>query len=89
MNDEVVCDLDSTPHEEATRCINPRRARPVRFAWSAQMNDVIGGWIVTRRGKPLSEHNGMDELRDIICETVEEGSARLIAVLLNDHEGRF
>lgn len=56
--------------------------------WSAQVNDLIGGWIVTTYPHPLSEH---DHRRDgdlskrgvIACECVDRAYAILIAKLLN------
>lgn len=57
--------------------------------WSAQVNDLIGGWIVTDRAIPMSQHDfnkeGFDPSKRgyVIAECMTETDARLIANLLN------
>lgn len=57
-------------------------------AWSAQVNDLVGGWIVTTYPYPASDHvfNDIDSLKHgyIIAECMMEEDARRIAQLLNE-----
>lgn len=63
--------------------------------WTAQVNDTVGGFIVTDYPYPLSEHNHRpdgDPYADptkrsyIIAEFALQKDAELIAKLLNEHE---
>lgn len=49
--------------------------------WSAEPNDLIGGWIVTNSGKPASETNPSENY--IIAECYSKEDAAVIARLLN------
>lgn len=60
--------------------------------WSAQVNDLVGGWIVTSHPHPLSEHDlrpdGDSTKRGVIAaECSIKAYAILIAKLLNGHRG--
>ncbi len=59
--------------------------------WSAQVNDLVGGWIVTDYPHPLSEHDtrleGDPRRRGkVIADCVTHGDAVRIARLLNDDD---
>lgn len=64
--------------------------------WSAQPNDLVGGWIVTRYPHPLSQHDhsigdNPDKTKRrgyIIAECNSRIDAEHIAILLNQHESR-
>ena len=53
-------------------------------AWTAQLNDLIGGWIVTTYPYPLSEHFGGDPMKCgyVVAECITEEDAQKIADLL-------
>lgn len=56
--------------------------------WSAQPNDLAGGWAVTNLPVPLSAHDmrpdGDPALRGyVFAECAREDDARLLAALLN------
>lgn len=53
--------------------------------WTVQINDVIGGWVVTTYPHPLSEHHFGDPDRRgfVAAECVNRSYANLIARLLN------
>lgn len=58
--------------------------------WTAQVNDLVGGWIVTTYPHPLSEHvRDAEWVGTVIAECPVEADARLIADLLNAHGQRF
>ena len=52
------------------------------MTYYAQANDLIGGWIVTPHGKPMSEHNTA-EGECPIAEFYDEDHAKDYATLLN------
>ncbi len=57
--------------------------------WTVQVNDLVGGWIVTDYQWPLSQHDtrpdGDPKKRGkIIAECVDPEDAQRIAFLLND-----
>jgi hypothetical protein len=59
--------------------------------WTIQVDDTIGGWIVTDHPHPLSEHNNRldgnpTKRGEIIAECHSQGDAELIARLLNEYE---
>jgi len=59
--------------------------------WTAQVNDLIGGWVVTSYPHPISEHDfrkyGDPEKRGyIIAECMTKYDAQLIADLLNSND---
>lgn len=58
--------------------------------WTTQVDDLVGGWIVTTYPHPLSEHDTRVEgdptkRGEIIAECHSEDDANLIARLLNEH----
>lgn len=58
------------------------------LTWSAQINDLVGGWIVTDHPHPLSEHdhrpNGDHfQCGYVVAECMVEMDAKRIAALLN------
>lgn len=55
--------------------------------WSAQVNDLIGGWVVTDYPHPLSAHEepGPGKVH-VIAECTTEHDAKYVALLLNAHE---
>ena len=54
--------------------------------WTAQDNDLIGGYIVTNQPVPLSQLELDHEGVVIACECHSEGFAPLIARLLNEEQ---
>lgn len=62
-----------------------------RRTWSAQVNDLVGGWVVTTYPHPLSEHDlrreGGDATRRGYCiaDCMTLADALRIADLLNTH----
>jgi hypothetical protein len=58
--------------------------------YSAQVNDLVGGWIVTDYPHPLSEHDnrpgGDQPFGTIVAECSTEFAAKLISHLLNTYE---
>ena len=69
-----------------------KQRRPVDGSgmWSVQINDLIGGYIVTDYPHPLSEHDHRrkgdpDKAGDIACECVSGSMAEAIALLLNEN----
>ncbi len=60
--------------------------------WTAQVNDIIGGWIVTRYPRRLSEHpyfssRSPQRKNDVvIAECMTEADAQRIADALNKAE---
>ncbi len=62
--------------------------------WSAQVDDCVGGWIVTRFPYPMSLHDHRPDgdpsnRGEVVCMFASEEMAHLIATLLNKHEGRL
>lgn len=59
------------------------------MSWTVQVNDLVGGWVVTDYPHPLSEHDHRPENRSepnfgyVIAECYDEDDARQIAALLN------
>ena len=58
--------------------------------WTAQIDDLVGGWIVTTYPHPLSAHDTRPDgdpakRGEIIAECHSEDDAELIARLLNEH----
>lgn len=57
-------------------------------AWTSQINDLVGGYIVTTYPYPISDHvfNGIDSLKHgyVIADCMTEEDARRIAQLLNE-----
>jgi hypothetical protein len=56
--------------------------------WTVQVNDLIGGWVVTNYPHPLSQHDHRpegdpDKRGYIIAECIKEDDAKTIAQLLN------
>lgn len=47
--------------------------------WTVQLNDVIGGWIVTSEPKPLSQNTR----HNIIAECISQADAQRVADALN------
>jgi hypothetical protein len=61
--------------------------------WYAQVNDLVGGWIVTDLNKPLSEHDfrpfnhrNEENYGYVIAECMNQTDAERIADLLNIDE---
>lgn len=59
--------------------------------WTAQVNDLVGGWIVTDYPHPLSEHDNRwdgDTTKGgyIVAECWTERDACTIAMLLNEYQ---
>lgn len=57
-------------------------------AWTAQVNDLIGGWVVTTYPHPLSEHDHREEGDRLKCgyvvaDCMTEADAVQIAAALN------
>lgn len=58
-------------------------------SWSAQVNDLIGGWIVTDYAAPHSAHDfnkdgDLTKRGYIVAECMTEKDASTIAKLLNE-----
>lgn len=55
-------------------------------AWSAQVNDLVGGFIVTTYPYPAADHDFSYPPKSgyIIAECITEADARRIAQLLNE-----
>lgn len=56
--------------------------------WTVQVNDLVGGWIVTNLPEPLSQHDkrihGEEEHRGyIIAECSNKADAEILASLAN------
>lgn len=51
--------------------------------WTAQVNDLVGGFIVTNFPHPLSEHDVREGRVTVACECTSGGMAELIAKQLN------
>ena len=59
--------------------------------WSVQVNDLVGGYIVTTYPHPLSQHDtrkGENKKDRIAAECVSEQTAKRIANLLNRYGDR-
>ncbi len=62
--------------------------------WTVQLNDLIGGFIVTDYPHPLSDYDtrpeGDKKKRGVIaCECISQEAAEKIAQLLNEEEYEF
>jgi hypothetical protein len=63
------------------------------MTWYAQVNDLVGGWIVANKDLPLAEidtrpeeYGGTMPDAYVIAECMCEPDARRIALLLNEEE---
>lgn len=51
--------------------------------WTSQLNDLVGGFIVTTFSQPLSQHGHGAERGYVIADCMTENDARMIAHCLN------
>lgn len=61
------------------------------MTWTAQKNDLVGGWIVTTYPHPYSQHDtrkygDLTKRGKVIAEFCTEEDAQLIAGLLNGRD---
>lgn len=59
--------------------------------WTAQVNDLVGGWIVTNYPHPYSEHDNRPDgdpykFGYVIAECYARADAETIAGLLNEND---